>query len=108
MSGIVTVTFKTSADSEDDVREILARAQQEIDGTSWIFPEGTIGHLSLVTFQQDERTLHITESELKAYVQDAVKAALLAATSETPTVAVDPQPTGPISRDSVPSGWEVS
>lgn len=74
MAGLVTVTFKTTADSETEVRELLNRAQQEIDG-GYYFTEGSIAHINFVSFEREE-TISLTREELSKVIQDAVDKAL--------------------------------
>lgn len=77
MAGIVTATFKTTASTETEVRELLNQAQREIDG-GFYFAEGRIGHIGLVSFEVTEESITITPSELDARINAAVTAALAA------------------------------
>jgi hypothetical protein len=71
MAGVVTVTFKTTASSEDEVRALLTRAQSELD-SGYYFNEGEIAHISLVSFEETEETLTITRSELESMITAAI------------------------------------
>jgi hypothetical protein len=74
MAGVVTVTFKTTASNEYEVRALLARAQSELD-SGFYFREGEIAHINLVSFEVQE-TLTITRAELDAMIKAAVDGAV--------------------------------
>lgn len=76
MAGIVTVTFKTTVSTEDEVRDLLDFAQRQID-SGYYFDEGRIGHINLVSFEVTE-TLTITRAELDEKIKTAVDAAISA------------------------------
>lgn len=78
------MTFKTTASTEDEVRDLLDFAQRQIDG-GYYFDEGQIGHISLVSFEVTEMVT-MTRAEFDTAIKAAVAAVLLQqGTSDRPS-----------------------